>query len=174
MREILFRAMTIKGDWVYSQTFMYKGQGRLFLLVDGHMRECRRETLTQYTGTTDKNGKRVFEGDIIDNGKKIKKVVLLDNCQRQTFEVVGNEFERRPVKACYSTEAFSRNLRRERELKGLSVRQLADKIGIDKQLIYKYEGGEGYAGTAAAYPKLDVLLALAETLEVDPDELCRD
>lgn len=128
MRPILYRAKAINrapngnyrtdyqnGDWVYGLVSRLDEYSAEMTNTDGISGiDVDRETICEWTGLTDKNGKKIFEGDII-RGKVDKEIIAIvewtdkmalfsvrehgspirycDLCFCFDVEVIGNKFD---------------------------------------------------------------------------------
>lgn len=131
MREILFKAKRKdNGKWVEGNLITnernenQKYIGYIFderngVIEDFDLVEVIPDTLCQYTGLTDKNGKRIWENDICDRKEKYPEIVAYNKgdwqldysyalgkekhfcacnlgfyaCERNCIEVIGNVFD---------------------------------------------------------------------------------
>ncbi len=127
MREILFRGKRKdNSEWIEGLTLQWNGdvdlqhEEHLFLTPNGYSfpLDIDPETVCQYTGLTDKNGRKIFEGDIVsfdyelNDWGKIAKILFEDgeyryravtnspglyNCricgENDSCKVIGNIFD---------------------------------------------------------------------------------
>ena len=128
MRQILFKAKRKdNGKWVegyYQKRFDLDGSEQHLIFWSKsytvwEYAEINPDTICQYTGLTDKNGKRIWENDICDRKEKYPEIVTYNKgdwqldysyvfgkemhtdacnlgfyvCERDCVEVIGNIFD---------------------------------------------------------------------------------
>ena len=121
MREIKFRALDEFSDqWIYGQAFFIDSDNEQGYIANGisDLYCVKKETVGQYTGLKDKNGKEIYEGDVciglMDGGldyTSIKFAVEYNIAsfedsyfhrplmsEKQNLEVIGNLYENPKLK----------------------------------------------------------------------------
>ena len=105
MREILFRGKRVDNDeWVYgfltcmnyidvfTQKVCYDGEEELKYCTVEHC-QVDAHTVGQYTGLTDKNGKKIFEGDIVESPHGTQGFIEWQNAECAFLVNIGDDWQ---------------------------------------------------------------------------------
>ena len=105
MRKILFRGKRVDNDeWVYgfltcmnyidvfTQKVCYDGEEELKYCTVEHC-QVDAHTVGQYTGLTDKNGKKIFEGDIVESPNGTQGFIEWQNAECAFLVNIGDDWQ---------------------------------------------------------------------------------
>ena len=96
MREILFRGKDIKGNWYEGLLAHNIAKDEWYISNKAGIStayQVRPETIGQFTGLTDKNGTKIFEGDIVEykTGDKLRIGRVFFSDFRASFSVTAGK-----------------------------------------------------------------------------------
>ena len=96
MREIKFRA------WFEPEVKMIYMHGEIHISTFLGKYVSTNSKLMQFTGLKDKNGKEIYEGDVVENGNGVYLIIYYDNgkamfrqrvCSKKNVEEQGYEWQ---------------------------------------------------------------------------------
>ena len=97
MRDVLFKGKRVdNGEW--TEGYFFKTWDKVFLLwgMTGdcpNMEEVVPETVGQFTGLCDKNGKKIFEGDIVESPNGTQGFIEWQNAECAFLVNIGDDWQ---------------------------------------------------------------------------------
>ena len=101
MREILFRGKEIDNDeWTYGFYFEHSIDGQKYSYIkyqtfdEGFVtNEVVADTVGQFTGLCDKNGRKIFEGDIVESPRGTQGFIEWQNAECAFLVNIGDDWQ---------------------------------------------------------------------------------
>lgn len=85
-RSILFRGKRVDtNEWIYGYFAMFGKIATIMCLKDTYWYAVQPETIGQFISLKDRNGKDVYEDDIVKVEDKVMAVVFQDGCWRTPY-----------------------------------------------------------------------------------------